>query len=126
MFNQINNVLLFVQDLKKSTEFYNKKLGLSIKMQEEGYIEFELEGAILGIVDVHEGANMISEELILGPRGSAHSFSLAAEVSDVDGIYKQLSEMGVEFIKKPFTQPWGQRCAYFEDPDGNIWEIHAG
>lgn len=126
MFNQINNVLLFVKDLKQSTDFYNGKLGLGIKMQEEGYIEFQLDGAVLGIVELQEGAKMINEELILGPRGTARAFSLAATVGDVDQVYEKLCTQDVKFIKLPFTQPWGQRCAYFEDPDGNIWEIHAG
>ncbi|MDA4131655.1 MAG: VOC family protein, partial [Thaumarchaeota archaeon] len=27
------------------------------------------------------------------------------------------------FVKPPTTQPWGQRIAYFEDPEGNLWEI---
>lgn len=125
MFAQINNVLLFVHDLKQSLAFYHDKLGLAIKTQEEGYVEFQLEGAILGLVALQEGAKMISEEAVIGSRGTARAFSLAATVEDVDKVFKTLSKNGVKFIKEPFTQSWGQRTAYFEDPDKNIWEIHA-
>ena len=29
----------------------------------------------------------------------------------------------IAFIKEPITHSWGQRTAYFTDPDGHIWEI---
>ena len=37
--------------------------------------------------------------------------------------YEELKAKGVHFIKPPTTFPWGQRIAYFEDPEGNLWEI---
>ncbi|MDG6994724.1 MAG: VOC family protein [Nitrososphaerota archaeon] len=36
---------------------------------------------------------------------------------------RDLKSKGVHFIKPPTTHPWGQRIAYFEDPEGNLWEI---
>ena len=44
-------------------------------------------------------------------------------VEDVDKEYEDLSSKGVHFLKKPTTHEWGQRIAYFEDPEGNVWEI---
>jgi len=41
----------------------------------------------------------------------------------VDREYEELGQKGVHFVKPPTTQPWGQRIAYFEDPEGNLWEI---
>ena len=35
----------------------------------------------------------------------------------------QLKMKGVEIFEGPKTTPWGQKVAYFKDPDGNIWEI---
>ncbi|HCM82770.1 TPA: glyoxalase [Patescibacteria group bacterium] len=125
VFKKIDNILLFVKDLKTSLVFYKDKLGLSVKTKEEGYIEFELSGVILGLVEKEEAANMISKDVVMGSHGTARPFSLAVTVEDVDKTYEVLVGHGIRFVKKPFTQSWGQRTAYFEDPDGNIWEIHA-
>ena len=48
---------------------------------------------------------------------------LCADVDDVDAIYATLSAKGVPFTRPPLTQPWGYRVAYFNDPEGNLWEL---
>ena len=36
---------------------------------------------------------------------------------------KRLKLKKVEIFEGPKSTPWGQKVAYFRDPDGNIWEI---
>jgi uncharacterized glyoxalase superfamily protein PhnB len=59
---------------------------------------------------------------------AGHSFELAFPVEtpqDVDSRYKELIAGGAKPIKAPADMPWGQRTAFFSDPDGNIHEIFS-
>ncbi len=70
---------------------------------------------------------MISPEASIRPKDDdkAHWSYFAVFVQDVDKEYEELSAKGVHFVNKPTTHPWGQRIAYFEDPEGNLWEISS-
>ena len=63
---------------------------------------------------------MISEVQVRPGEETIHRTYYAVFVEDVDREYEELRKKGVHFVKPPTTQPWGQRIAYFEDPEGNI------
>ncbi len=52
--------------------------------------------------------------------GSAQGLLLV--VPDIDGVRAELVERGVE-ISEIRTEEWGARHAYFQDPDGNSWQL---
>jgi catechol 2,3-dioxygenase-like lactoylglutathione lyase family enzyme len=54
------------------------------------------------------------------PAGSAQGLLLV--VSDIDGARRELAERDVE-ISEVQTEEWGARHAYFQDPDGNSWQL---
>ncbi|MGI6238598.1 MAG: VOC family protein [Christensenellales bacterium] len=56
--------------------------------------------------------------------GHGHT-TLSFRVADVDAEYARLTQLGVDFMTKPRTYPWGARSAHFRDPDGNIVTIFA-
>jgi catechol 2,3-dioxygenase-like lactoylglutathione lyase family enzyme len=84
----------------------------------------------------------VSEELRfvqLTPPGSACSIAIgtgitnvqpgAAEgmllvVSDIDAVRSELVERGVD-VSEVEDKDWGSRHAYFQDPDGNAWQLQA-
>lgn len=43
-------------------------------------------------------------------------------VSDIDAARAQLQDRGVE-ISEVQDMPWGARHAFFNDPDGNSWQL---
>ncbi len=113
-------ILLITEKYETMKAFYKDTLGFPIErnVPEEEFTQFKLENCFLAIY-----GKRFAEKLfpIIGKPGAAiYSFG---ESKDVDTDYQQLKEKGVQFIKEPETQPWGQRTAYFTDPDGNIWEI---
>jgi len=63
---------------------------------------------------------LIGKEHIKTSGGAIYTFG---ESEDIDKQFQDLKEKGATFIKDPTTQSWGQRTAYFTDPDGHIWEI---
>ena len=44
---------------------------------------------------------------------------------DIDAMFNRLTAHGVHFVSSPSDYPWNARCAYFTDPDDNVWEIYA-
>jgi len=56
--------------------------------------------------------------------GLRDSVVFCTGTQDVDAMYKTLSAKGVQFFGEPQNlQGWDARCAYFRDPEGNLFEI---
>lgn len=123
MITRINAAVLFVRDFDACVKFYRDTLGLKVKDSDVGFMSFSVEGQELALMDLAGASQMISEEVIQPKKKGAPRFLLGAFVENTDETYEALKAKGVAFIKPPTTQPWGQRTAYFQDPDGNIWEI---
>lgn len=114
-------VILVTDHFSDSFNFYKNILGLPLKREapKEHFAQFQLDNNYLAIYGRKEMEQLTSQKL--GQAGGAiYAFG---EVDDVDQTFKRLKRQGVNFIKPPQTQPWGQRTAYFTDPDGHIWEI---
>ena len=121
---KVNAIVLFVRNFDACKKFYEEKIGLKVKENDEGFVSFELEGnQELALMSLEAAAQMIDREVIQPDKDGVHRTLLAVYVEDTDKTYEELKQKGAEFIKPPITQPWGQRTAYFKDPDGNLWEI---
>ena len=115
-------IILVTDKFEESRNFYKNTLGLEIirEVPAEHFSQFAMENCNLAIYGRNELEALVGENHIGNHGGAIYTF---AETSDVDGLYQLLADQGVEFIKEPKTQSWGQRTAYFTDPDGHIWEI---
>ncbi|QQG48894.1 MAG: VOC family protein [archaeon] len=126
MIDHLNAYVIPVRDLEKCISFYRDTLGLQLKNKEDdfAYFVFEKTGAPgLGLLKIESAAKLISEAQVRSAEETVHRTYFAVFVEDVDKEYLELEAKGVHFVKPPTTQPWGQRIAYFEDPEGNLWEI---
>jgi lactoylglutathione lyase len=123
MIRKVNAVVLFVQDLEKSMQFYRDTLGLEVVFSDDVSFAFRMENQDFALVKVSAGVEMLNEQVLVSQSGVSHRVMLCADVADVDAIHKTLTAKGVTFIKPPIDQHWGYRTAYFADPEGNIWEL---
>ena len=126
MIDHLNAYVLVVRDLEKCLAFYRDKLGFKPEHQEEGfaYLTFNGQGgAGLALSSIEGAVKLISESQIRPHEKTIHRNYFVVFLKDVDKEYEELKAKGVHFIKTPTTFPWGQRIAYFEDPEGNLWEI---
>ncbi len=124
MTNKIMAIALIVLDLKKAIDFYQNKLGLKLKTNEEGFADFETEGATLALLEKKVAEDLAGKGKVSADANLPRPAILGWDaVEDVNALYKELKEKGVEFTVEPKTMSWGQRVAYFSDPDGNLWEI---
>lgn len=111
--DQISTVLLGVQDVKRSLEFYRDKLGLQVRAQFEGFAFLDT-GAVMLVLS--EGLARATQK---GPGATEVVFA-------VDGVredYQGLKGKGVEFINEPRQISGPQWGASFRDPDGHFLSI---
>ncbi|MDH5374346.1 MAG: VOC family protein [Candidatus Bathyarchaeota archaeon] len=106
-------VTFYVSDLKKATKFYEEILGLEKKYEYPSYVGFECGGVEIGLIP------KLTERQKISPLSPSVEFL----ADDVEKVYNELKNKGVEFIKELHYEPWGGRQATFTDPDGNILEI---
>ena len=122
---RISMVTLGVNDLQKSYDFYSKIIGFpSEKGIEGGKVAFfTLNHMLLSLYP----RDKLAEDALVPSDGSGFSgMTLAYNVKtrqEVDEIIEKLHRAGVKITKEPQDTFWGGYDAYFQDPDGYLWEI---
>ena len=115
---KIGYVNLFVTDLARSLEFFEKTLGLDAKVRDTDFGYASLDGGPVSLglaqVDPEEGENAALVGRVTG---------FGFVVSDLVAAHADLERQGVRFPMEPSKQPWGGFMALFEDPDGNTFYL---
>ncbi len=109
--------ILFVRDVSASAAFFEEKLGFATDFLYGAppfYGSVSRGGACLHFRCVHQPnfADLAAREgsLILA----------TVEVSDVQGLFEEFRERGVDFAQMPIKQAWGGTDFHVRDPDGNV------
>lgn len=123
MLRDLRYVILFVEDLERALRFYVEAVGLEVRHRAEGYAELAVDGPKFALLERGRVAEMLGREEALSPPAGAHDGEVAFIVEDADAVYSELLGRGVGFACAPTDRPWGQRTAYFRDPDGHLIEI---
>ena len=127
MIDHINAYVLPVRDLENCVSFYRDRLGFTLKDKDPEFaylvIGDQTSGPGLALISMESLVRLVSEAQVRPGEDSIHRTYFAVFVKDVDKEYEELRGRGVHFVKPPTTHPWGQRIAYFDDPEGNLWEI---
>jgi catechol 2,3-dioxygenase-like lactoylglutathione lyase family enzyme len=117
--------ILHVQDVERSARFYCDNFGFeqTFRWPEEGPLEF----AFLQLGETGIGvATTAPPKLPDWPEGSeTGSFQLCIYTDDTDDAAERLVANGVKRVTAPRTMDWGERLAFFEDPDGNLIHVTA-
>lgn len=124
---RITDVCLIPTDFDKAKNFYMEKLGYKLSSEMPGFADFEAGDVLLAIWDAQllhnvTGANAQRDA------SNGHQVMVAIEKEtpeDIDRIYQELSERGVEFYDEPKNHTWNARCIYFSGPCGELWEFFA-
>ncbi len=116
-------VVLFADDFDRLLQFYAEKVQLPVRLLAEGYVEFAVEGVKFALLSRERLPELIGQGHAERPAPGCHDGSLTVLVEDVDRSYRGMVERGVGFLGEPQDRPWGQRSAYFQDPEGHLVEI---
>ena len=117
--DSVDYIVLYARDLETSVAFYRDVVGLAVKLEGDGYVEFVTRGTKFGLYDRARLGGLIGREATDGgPAGQ-----LVFLVRDADAQAERLQGMGVEILAGPVDRPWGHRTLHFPDPDGNVVEF---
>ena len=96
--------ILYVADVERAAAFYERAFGFERTYRwEDDYIALRRGDSHLGLV-----------------RGEGRGgFELCIYVDDVDGTAALLRSLGAREIDVPADQPWGERMAHYDDPEGH-------
>jgi catechol 2,3-dioxygenase-like lactoylglutathione lyase family enzyme len=120
MITQLKFVGIPTSDQERARQFYTEKLGFAVSTDQpfddkQRWIELRI-------------VNSPTRIVLFTPEGHESRvgtfFNGAFTCDDVKATYRQLRERGVEFLKEPEKQPWGE-FAIFKDPDGNQFVLSS-
>lgn len=110
-----SNTIVYCERWSDVVAFYRDVLGLTVTMEREWFVEFELHsGAHISVADA-------SRASIAAVNGSG--LTLSWRVDDVDAVRARLIERGLDVPKPEFR--WGAPALFVFDPAGNRIEFWA-
>jgi catechol 2,3-dioxygenase-like lactoylglutathione lyase family enzyme len=117
----LTNTCLITTKVSRLVNFYENVLGMKAQWSGDQYAELRTGVGVLAIF-----SGDAQEKYIPGSANAASNRSAILEfkVADVDHEYARLQPLVMIWVKKPTTQPWGTRSAYFRDPDGNLVDFY--
>ena len=120
----VGAITMFVDDPRRSKEFYERVFEVSPVFEDENSVAFEFEKLIVNLLAERAAPELIDPTPVAG-RETGERFQLTIWVEDADAVVEQLRSAGVELLNGPIDRPWGLRTAAFADPDGHVWEVAA-
>ncbi|HWF28631.1 MAG TPA: VOC family protein [Mycobacterium sp.] len=105
--------------------FYAALLGISVPLNEH-YLEVPAGPASVGF----SKAGFTEDQ---GPHTACPPGLAAREgeiildftADDVDAEYSRIEALGVSWVMRPTTQPWGRRSMVFRDPNGHLINVSS-
>jgi uncharacterized glyoxalase superfamily protein PhnB len=118
--------ILYVTDVEKTIEFYEKAFGFTRKFvtPENDYGELLVGETTLSFASTNLANSNLKDgftesSLTNKPFGIEIGFS----TNDVEATVKSAVEAGAVIVENPKTKPWGQVVSYVRDLDGFLIEI---
>jgi predicted lactoylglutathione lyase len=108
---RISLITLGVEDVDRSTAFYEKLGWKKSGASQEGVTFIQLKGTVLALFSRAELAK------------DAHVANTPNGFSGITFVYKFAIACGATEVKKPEKVFWGGYSGYFADPDGHLWEV---
>lgn len=113
---------LVTDDPDRLRSFYQHLLERGPDRAHDDYCEFDTPGAALSI---YSRSKLEPYAPGATTPGTNRAVMIELEVEDVDAEYARLRHLAIEWVKRPSTQPWGNRSIYLRDPDGNLVNLYA-
>ena len=115
---RLKNVLIVVNDIEKSKDFYRELFGLEVVADHGGNMILT-EGLVLQDASVWK--NFLQQDII----SYNNATELYFEEKDIDGFITKLNnyKKPIQYVNQPMEHSWGQRVVRFYDLDGNLIEV---
>ena len=115
---KLRNILIVVNDIEKSIQFYHDLFGLDVILDQDGNV-IMTEGLVLQ--DAKIWKQFLNRDII--PENN--SCELYFEEPNMEAFVSRLEELypNVHYVNKLMTHSWGQQVVRFYDLDGNLIEV---
>ena len=115
---KLKNILIAVNDIKKSVSFYRDIFGLEVILDQDGNVILT-EGLVLQ--DAKIWKNFLNREII----PNSNSCELYFEEKNIEAFAEKLEHYHepIQYVSKRMTHSWGQTVIRFYDPDGHLIEV---
>ncbi len=115
---RLDYVIHYVESLDQSVKFYRNVIGLRVRIEGDGYVEFEMENTKFSLFERSKLPELIGRD-----GGNPPCGEIGFLIDDVDAEAERLRGLGVEILRGPVDRPWRERTLHVADPDGNIIEF---
>jgi len=115
--------ILYVADVSKSLDFYQRAFGFEQKMLHESgdYGELDTGGTTLSFSSLSLMSDL--EKSPAREKPSSPVFEIAFETSGVKAALDRAISEGAKLVQNLRDEDWGQTTSYVSDPDGFLIEI---
>ncbi|MGH1364790.1 MAG: VOC family protein [Calditrichia bacterium] len=123
---RLSYTILYVKDVAKSIEFYQKAFNLEHCFTHESgdYAELNTGETTLAFCNYRLAADILrrdSQEM--ESERCASRTQITFEPAHLNTAYEQAVSHGAKTLAEPETKPWQFEVAILEDPDGHIIEL---
>ena len=115
---RLRNILIVVNDIEKSKQFYHELFGLDVLLDQGGNVIMS-EGLVLQDAALWKQA--LNRDIV--PRNN--SCELYFEEANIEAFSGKLKELypSIQYVNELMTHSWGQQVVRFYDLDGNLIEV---
>ena len=115
-------VIFAVSNVRRSVAFYEQAFGWprNQRIDYSNYVEFELDGGSLGLYERSGYAEEVGAQPVLVHEDAVAPAYLYVRVDDAVEAAAQLEAAGARPLSPLGDRSWGERAAWFADPDGNV------
>ena len=115
---KLRNILIVVEDIEKSKQFYHDLFGLDVILDNDGNMILT-EGLVLQ--DKKIWAGFLGKEIT--PQNN--SCELYFEEKNIESFVERLEKLypSIQYVNRLMTHSWGQKVVRFYDLDGNLIEV---
>ncbi len=116
-----NLTILATENLEKTADFYTRAFDWPIRTRNNRYVEFEIPGGRgLGISKIKAVGNTIDKMPHDNVGNSKKNVALYFHCDDLPRAIARLVSAGAHEVSALKDRDWGDKTAFFADPDGNI------
>jgi len=113
---------IYVDDLKRSRDFYINLLGLMPTFETDWIVQLSApENENINLTLQPKTHDLVPEGFRKQPQG----FSIAFVVDDCDRIYVKARSLGLKIVQSPKNEEYGQRRFLTVDPDGTLVDVSS-
>lgn len=115
-------VIFAVSDVDRSVTFYEAAFGWprNTWIDYRNYVELLLDGGALGLYEREAYGAQVGAPPAAIAGGAVSPAYLYVRVDDVEEAVARLEAVGARLLAPLAEQSWGERAAWFADPDGNV------